>query len=260
MASSVSATRGSAALTSRDFPCVIPTTSSRARPPLIGSRTESPCPDFGPSATIGSHSDNAGRRSGLAVARTTARWNSTPARFISSPHATHLLAHHRIAGRAPVDPSRAPHGKHTVWAYCHVPNGSDCDMTERIENQIERFAPGFRQRIIARSVRPPAVMERENVNLVGVTSTAGFRISGSSSGAPPAVCTRRRPEGCTSARPPRRLAEASTACADLTRCAGLWLSSSADRVRRPLVERTHKPPSAPPTMCPSHAHLCATLC
>jgi len=94
---------------------------------------------------------------------------------MSSPHATHLLAHHRIAGRAPVDPSRAPHGKHTVSAYCHVPNGSDCDMTERIENQIERFAPGFRQRIIARSVRPPAVMERENVNLVGGDINGGIQ-------------------------------------------------------------------------------------
>jgi phytoene dehydrogenase-like protein len=65
------------------------------------------------------------------------------------------------------DPSRAPEGKHTLWAYCHVPNGSDFDMTERIENQIERFAPGFRSRIIGRSVMTPAQLESRIANLVG---------------------------------------------------------------------------------------------
>ena len=65
------------------------------------------------------------------------------------------------------DPSRAPEGKHTVWAYCHVPNGSDFDMTGRIEVQVERFAPGFRERILERSVRPPAALEEYNPNLVG---------------------------------------------------------------------------------------------
>src|SRR5947207_7005813 len=54
------------------------------------------------------------------------------------------------------DPTRAPRGKHTAWAYCHVPNGSTADMTAAIEDQIERFAPGFRARILARSVLPPA--------------------------------------------------------------------------------------------------------
>jgi phytoene dehydrogenase-like protein len=65
------------------------------------------------------------------------------------------------------DSSRAPAGKHTLWAYCHVPNNSEIDMTERIENQIERFAPGFRSRILARSVMPPAQLEIHNANLVG---------------------------------------------------------------------------------------------
>ncbi len=65
------------------------------------------------------------------------------------------------------DPSRAPQSKHTLWAYCHVPNGSDFDMTERIEAQIERFAPGFHDLILARSVAPPAELERRNANLVG---------------------------------------------------------------------------------------------
>jgi phytoene dehydrogenase-like protein len=65
------------------------------------------------------------------------------------------------------DASRAPPGKHTAWAYCHVPNGCTLDVTDRIERQVERFAPGFRERILARSVMPPAELERRNANLVG---------------------------------------------------------------------------------------------
>jgi phytoene dehydrogenase-like protein len=65
------------------------------------------------------------------------------------------------------DATRAPEGKHTVWAYCHVPNGSAFDMSGRVEAQIERFAPGFRDRVLARSVMPPAALERHNANLVG---------------------------------------------------------------------------------------------
>jgi phytoene dehydrogenase-like protein len=65
------------------------------------------------------------------------------------------------------DSSRAPAGRHTTWAYCHVPNGYTGDVTERIESQIERFAPGFRDCILARSVMPPLELERHNPNLVG---------------------------------------------------------------------------------------------
>lgn len=65
------------------------------------------------------------------------------------------------------DSSRAPAGKHTAWAYCHVPNGSTEDMTERIEEQVERFAPGFRSTILARHTMPPAALELHNANLVG---------------------------------------------------------------------------------------------
>jgi phytoene dehydrogenase-like protein len=65
------------------------------------------------------------------------------------------------------DQSRAPAGKATLWAYCHVPNGSTVDMTARIETQIERFAPGFRDCIAARHAMGPAEMERRNANLVG---------------------------------------------------------------------------------------------
>jgi phytoene dehydrogenase-like protein len=65
------------------------------------------------------------------------------------------------------DSTRAPAGKHTAWAYCHVPNGSGVDMLERIENQVERFASGFRKRILARSVMAPSDMEAHNANLIG---------------------------------------------------------------------------------------------
>jgi phytoene dehydrogenase-like protein len=65
------------------------------------------------------------------------------------------------------DGSRAPAGKHTGWAYCHVPNGSSEDMTEAIEAQVERFAPGFRASILARHVMSPAALEAHNANLIG---------------------------------------------------------------------------------------------
>jgi phytoene dehydrogenase-like protein len=71
------------------------------------------------------------------------------------------------------DPTRAPAGKHTLWAYCHVPNGSTVDMTEAIENQIERFAPGFRNRILARATRNAMDMERYNPNYIGGDINAG---------------------------------------------------------------------------------------
>jgi phytoene dehydrogenase-like protein len=65
------------------------------------------------------------------------------------------------------DPTRAPAGKHTAWAYCHVPNGSTVDMTNRIEDQLERFAPGFRDCVLARRTLSPAALESMNANLVG---------------------------------------------------------------------------------------------
>jgi len=66
-----------------------------------------------------------------------------------------------------VDPSRAPSGKHVAWAYCHVPGGSTVDMLDRVERQIQRFAPGFRDCVLARSVRKPADIEADNPNYVG---------------------------------------------------------------------------------------------
>ena len=72
-----------------------------------------------------------------------------------------------LAQQSLFDPSRAPAGRHTVWAYCHVPNGSTVDMTEPILAQIERFAPGFRERILAVSPISPGELEAYNPNYVG---------------------------------------------------------------------------------------------
>lgn len=72
-----------------------------------------------------------------------------------------------------VDPTRAPAGRHVGWAYCHVPRGSTADMTARIEAQVERFAPGFRDLILARHTGSPADLERHNPNLVGGDISAG---------------------------------------------------------------------------------------
>jgi phytoene dehydrogenase-like protein len=78
-----------------------------------------------------------------------------------------------LAQQSLFDPTRAPAGQHTAWAYCHVPSGSTVDMTERIEAQVERFAPGFRERILARSALGPAEIERYNPNYVGGDINAG---------------------------------------------------------------------------------------
>ncbi len=78
------------------------------------------------------------------------------------------------------DGGRAPAGKHTFWAYCHVPHGSTVDMTGAVEDQIERFAPGFRDRVLARHVMFPADLERHNANQIGGDvaggSLAGLRL------------------------------------------------------------------------------------
>ena len=79
-----------------------------------------------------------------------------------------------LAQQSLFDPTRAPEGKHTVWAYCHVPNASEVDMTERIEAQIERFAPGFRERVLAKTAQGPADLERGNANLIGGDINGGY--------------------------------------------------------------------------------------
>ena len=72
-----------------------------------------------------------------------------------------------LAQQSVFDHTRAPGGKHTVWGYCHVPNGSTVDMTDRIENQVERFAPGFKERILARHVMNTRQMQAYNPNYIG---------------------------------------------------------------------------------------------
>jgi phytoene dehydrogenase-like protein len=78
-----------------------------------------------------------------------------------------------LAQQSLFDDTRAPSGRHTAWAYCHVPNGSTFDMRDRVEAQIERFAPGFRDRILACGARNTADLERENPNLVGGDISGG---------------------------------------------------------------------------------------
>lgn len=90
-------------------------------------------------------------------------------------HSEHAATHGQTAERPFVlvaqpslfDSTRAPDGKHVVWVYCHVPNGSDVDMTSRIETQLERFAPGFGDCVIARRVFAPSALESMDANLVG---------------------------------------------------------------------------------------------
>ena len=76
------------------------------------------------------------------------------------------------------DSSRAPEGKHTAWAYCHLPNGSTVDMLEKIERQIERFAPGFRDCVLARRVFSPGALEAMDANLVGGDINGGAMDAG----------------------------------------------------------------------------------
>lgn len=71
------------------------------------------------------------------------------------------------------DPSRAPEGKHIAWAYCHIPNGSKIDVLASLENQIERFAPGFRDCVLARRIFSPADLEAMDANLIGGDISGG---------------------------------------------------------------------------------------
>jgi phytoene dehydrogenase-like protein len=78
-----------------------------------------------------------------------------------------------VAQQSIADPSRAPAGKHTLWAYCHVPNRSTIDMTDAIDSQIERFAPGFRDLVLARHVAGPAWLEEHDAAFIGGDISGG---------------------------------------------------------------------------------------
>lgn len=78
-----------------------------------------------------------------------------------------------VAQQSVIDPSRAPGGRHTLWAYCHVPPGCEADMTGHIEAQIERFAPGFRDLVLARHCMGPAALQRYNENYIGGDISGG---------------------------------------------------------------------------------------
>lgn len=87
------------------------------------------------------------------------------------PHRPYVI----VAQQSLFDPTRAPEGHHTAWAYCHVPNGSPVDMTDAIEAQIERFAPGFRDRVIGRHAMGPAAFEAHNPNYAGGDVNGGLQ-------------------------------------------------------------------------------------
>lgn len=80
-----------------------------------------------------------------------------------------------VGQQSACDPARAPEGKHTLWAYCHVPHGSTVDMTDRVESQIERFAPGFRDLILARATMAPKELESYNAAYIGGDITGGVQ-------------------------------------------------------------------------------------
>jgi phytoene dehydrogenase-like protein len=104
------------------------------------------------------------------------------------------------------DPMRAPEGKHMAGAYCHVPNGSTVDMTAAIEAQVERFAPGFRERILQRHEMPPAELERLNANCIGGDIAGGTqnlrRLLQTSLGGSPYATPVRGVFVCSSSTPP----------------------------------------------------------
>ena len=113
------------------------------------------------------------------------------------------------------DPTRAPEGKHTAWAYCHVPNGSRKDMTAKIEAQLERFAPGFGRLVLARSALTTAELEARNANLVGGDLGGGLSDLAQLLRRPTIVAPYCMPApGGISARRRRRPGRGCTGCAD----------------------------------------------
>jgi phytoene dehydrogenase-like protein len=110
-----------------------------------------------------------------------------------------------LAQQSLFDDTRAPDGRHTAWAYCHVPNGSTADRSDAVERQVERFAPGFRDLVLARSTRAPADLEADNRNYVGGDIVGGIMDLGQLLRRPTLVPYRTPLPGvyiCSSATPP----------------------------------------------------------
>jgi magnesium transporter len=126
-----------------------------------------------------------------------------------------------VCQQSQFDATRAPAGRHTGYAYCHVPNGSTVDMTDAIEAQIERFAPGFRDRILARHAMRPADSTRRTRTTSAARSPAAWPICGSSGPARwrASIPTRRRTRASSSARRRHRRA---AACTGKAPCAAYW--------------------------------------
>ena len=138
-----------------------------------------------------------------------------------------------VAQQSLFDPTRAPTGKHTLWAYCHVPSGSGVDMTERIERQIERFAPGFRDLVLARRTMSADDVERYNPNYVGGDINGGLQDLRQMFARPVArlvpYSTPSRDSSC--ARPRRRRAAACTGCAATSPRSRFFARSHEDGMR-----------------------------
>ena len=172
------------------FPAGARRTSSTRAPP---SSRRSPSPPSPPPTSGACAGTATGRACSRSTGRSTApsrgptRPSSRPRRCTSAGRSTRSRPRKRRCGeastpsgpsscsssRASSIPRRAPDGKHTGYAYCHVPGGSTVDLTEAIERQVERFAPGFRDRILARHVMNTVDFERYNPSLVGGAITGG---------------------------------------------------------------------------------------
>jgi phytoene dehydrogenase-like protein len=159
-------------------------------------------------------------RAGEVARAGTVHLGGTLEEIVDSEEASSSGRHHDhpyvlLVQQTPFDGTGAPEGKHTAWADCHVPSGSARDMTAAIEAQVERFAPGFRERVLARSAMGPGEVERRNPNYVGrrhQRRRAGPAPAHHPAGGAPRPVLDTAPGASTSARPRRRRAAGCTGC------------------------------------------------
>jgi phytoene dehydrogenase-like protein len=160
-----------------------------------------------------------------------------------------------VARQSMFDSTRAPEGKHTGWAYCHVPHGSTEDATEAIERQIERFAPGFRDRILARRTINTAQYQEHNPNMVGGDIAGGANTMSQFLTRPfprldPYSTPNDRSFICSSSTPPGSapIAAGATSTAPPTRGA-TSASASSTSIPKSTSTRTTTTSSAAPSPC-----------